>query len=170
MQIEYPAYVVPVQSNDEYSAEPSHCAFEIRPSIILKIAWYLALTRMLHRLSRSCSEVRFYFPSIAWLTLIEDENLLDQKLFEQGGFADADQIAVSFNICENSLRGHEVQLYSEGVLRLLCYHKHSGVEFFSDEISLRKLFDALRFEHVQAEVAHWMLMHKSRAILRGRGF
>ncbi len=29
MQTKYPAYVTPVQSNDEYSDEPTHCSFEV---------------------------------------------------------------------------------------------------------------------------------------------
>ena len=44
MQTKYPYYVAPVQSNDDYSDEPTHCAFEVRPAVILMIAWYLALT------------------------------------------------------------------------------------------------------------------------------
>jgi hypothetical protein len=91
-------------------------------------------------------------------------------MVEEGGFADEDQVGLSFNLCEDGLRGHEVQIYNEGTIRFLCYHKHSGVEFFSDEISLRKLFDALRFEHVQKEVEHFILMRKSLKFLRGRSF
>ena len=166
MQTKYPTYVAPVQSNDEYSDEPTHCSFEVRPSFVVKIAWYLTLTRLVNRLANSCSEVRFYFPNISWMTLIEDDNLLDQEIVEKGGFADEDQISFSFNISENGLRGHEIQLYTEGTIRFLCYHKHSGVEFFSDEISLRELFDALRFEHVLAEFEHLILLRKARAVLR----
>jgi hypothetical protein len=166
MQTKYPTYVAPVQSNDEYSDEPTHCSFEVRPSFVVKIAWYLTLTWLVNRLAKSCSEVRFYFPNINWMTLIEDDNLLDQEIVEKGGFSDEGQISFSFNICEDGLRGHEIQLYTEGFIRFLCYHKHSGVEFFSDEISLWKLFYALRFEHLLAEFEHFILLHKSRAILR----
>lgn len=166
MQTKYPIYVAPVQSNDDYSDEPTHCAFEVQPSIVFRIAWYLALTRLMQRLAKSCSEVRFYFPNISWMALIEDDNLLNQEVIEKGGFADGDQIGFSFNICEDGLRGHEVQLYSEGSIRFLCSHKHSGVEFFSDEISIRELFDAMHFEHVVAEFEHLILLRKARAILR----
>jgi hypothetical protein len=166
MQTKYPTYVALVQSNDEYSDEPTHCAFEVQPSAVLRIAWYLALTRLVNRLAKSCSEVRFYFPNISWMTLIEGDDLLDQEIVEKGGFADRDQIGFTFNICEDGLRGHEIQLYTEGTIRFLCYHKHSGVEFFSDEISLRELFDALRFEHVQAEIEHVILLRKARAVLK----
>jgi len=166
MQTKYPTYIAPVQSNDEYSDEPTHCAFEVRPAIVLRIAWYLAIARLVNGLARSCSEVRFLFPNIHWLTLIEDDNLLDSEIVEEGGFADEDQVAVSFKDGEDGLRGHEVQLYNEGTIRFLCYHKHSGVEFFSDEIEFRKLFNALRFEHVRAEIEHLMLMRKARAVLK----
>jgi hypothetical protein len=170
MQTTYPTYVALVQSNDEYSDEPTHCTFEVRPSVILKFVGYLALTRLVQRLAKSCSEVRFLFPNINWLTFIEEDNLLAQehvrKMVEEGGFAGEDQLGLSFNLCEDGLRGHEVQIYNEGTIRFLCYHKHSGVEFFSDEISLRKLFDALRFEHVLAEFEHFILLRKARAVLR----
>ena len=174
MQTKYPTYVALVQSNDEYSDEPTHCTFEVRPSVLMKFAGYLALTWLAQRLASSCSEVRFLFPNINWMTFIEEDNQLVQedvlKMSEEGGFADEDQIGLSFKLCEDGLRGHEVQIYNEGTLRFLCYHKHSGVEFFSDEISLRKLFDALRFEHVQSEVEHFILMRKSLKFLRGRSF
>ena len=166
MQTKYPHYVAAVQSNDEYSDEPTHCAFEVRPSVVLKFVWYLALTKLIQRLAKSCSEVRFLFPHINWMVAIEEDNLLEPEIVEKGGFADEDQVALSFNIREDSLRGHEVQLYPEGNIRFLCFNKHSGVEFFSDEISLRKLFDALRFEHVLSEMEHFILMRKSLRFLR----
>ncbi len=170
MQTKYPTYVALVQSNDEYSDEPTHCTFEVRPSVLMKFAGYLALTWLAQRLASSCSEVRFLFSNINWMTFIEEDNQLGQedvcKMVEEGGFADEDQIGLSFNLCEDGLRGHEVQIYNEGSLRFLCYHKHSGVEFFSDEISLRKLFDALRFEHVVKEVKHFILLLKARMVLK----
>lgn len=100
MQTKYPIYIAPVQSNDDYSDEPTNCTFEVQPSIVFRIAWYLVLTRLMQRLAKSCSEVRFYFPNISWMALIEDDNLLSQELIEKGGFADGDQIGFSFNICE----------------------------------------------------------------------
>ncbi len=166
MQTKFPTYVSPVQSNDEYSDEPSHCAFEVRPSVVLRIAWYLALTRLMQFFAKSCSEVRFYFSSIDWISVIEDDSLPDKEIIENGGFTDEDTLSSLFNSCEDGLRGHEIQLYSEGTIRFLCYHKHSGVEFFSEGISLRVLFDALRFEHLLAELEHLVLLCKSRAMLR----
>jgi hypothetical protein len=166
MQTKFPIYVSPVQSNDEYSDEPNHCAFEVRPSVVLRITWYLVLTRLMQFFAKSCSEVRFYFSSIDWISVIEDDKLPDQEIVEKGGFTDEDMLGSLFNSCEDGLRGHEVQLYSEGTIRFLCYHKHSGVEFFSEGISLQVLFDAMRFEHVLAELEHLVLLCKSRAVLR----
>ena len=166
MQTKFPTYVSPVQSNDEYSDEPTHCSFEVRPSVVWQIAWYLALARLVLLFAKSCSEVRFYFSNINWMTVIEDDNLFDQEIVEKGGFTHEDRISSSFNFCEDGLRGHEIQLYSEGTIRFLCYHKHSGVEFFSDEISLRELFMAMRFEHILAEFEHLILLYKARAVLR----
>lgn len=170
MQIKYPTCVALVQSNDEYSDEPTHCAFEVRPSLLMKFAGYLTLTRLVQRLANSCSEVRFLFPNINWMTFIEEDNQLAQedvrRMVEEGGFTDEDQVGLSFNLCEDGLRGHEIQLYAEGNIRFLCYHKHSRVEFFSDEISLRKLFDAVRFEHLLAEFEHFILLCKAKTVLR----
>ncbi len=100
------------------------------------------------------------------MNLIEDDDLPDNEIVEKGGFSDEDMISSLFNICEDGLRGHEIQMYSEGTIRFICYHKHSGVEFFSDEMSLRELFDAMRFEHVLAEIEHQFLLLKARAVLR----
>ena len=166
MQTRFPSSFAPVQSNDEYSDEPTHCAFEVRPSVVWQIAWYLALARLVQFFAKSCSEVRFYFSNINWMTFTEDDNLLDNEIVEKGGFTDEDRIGSSFNIFEDGLRGHEIQLYSEGTIRFLCYHKHSGVEFFSDEISLRELFNAMHFEHVLAELKHQFLLLKARAVLK----
>jgi hypothetical protein len=166
MQTKYPYYVAPVQSNDDYSDEPTHCALEVRPSVVLMIAWYLALARLFMRVADQCSEVRFYFSNISWMTLIEDDSLFDEQIIEEGGFADGDKIGFLFDIGEDGLRGYEIQALSLGCIRFLCYHKHSGVEFYSDEISIRELFDAMRFEHVLAEFEHLILLHKARAMLR----
>jgi hypothetical protein len=166
MQTKFPTYVAPVQSNDEYSDEPTHCSFEVRPSVIWRIAWYLALTRLIQFFAKSCSEVRFYFSNINWMTLIDADDLSDVSIIERGGFVDEDIIATLFNESDSGLRGREIQLYSEGTIRFLCYHKHSGVEFFSDEISLRELFNAMRFKHVLAEFEHLILLYKARTVLR----
>jgi hypothetical protein len=170
MQTKYPHHIALVHSNDEYSDEPTHCSFEVRPSILLKFAWYLALARLMKFLAKSSSELRFLFWEVTWLNFVKEDNLLGQetvrKMVEEGDFADEDQISLSFNPCEESLRGHEVQMYPEGALRFLCFNKHSGVEFFTDEISLRKLPTSLRFEHVLMEIDHFILTRKSLRFLR----
>ena len=68
MQTKFPYYVVPVRSDDDYANEPTHCAIEVRPSVALLIAWYLVLTRLLMRASE-CSQTRFRFPNIRWMTV-----------------------------------------------------------------------------------------------------
>ncbi len=166
MQTKFPTYVAPVQSNDEYSDEPTHCSFEVRPSVVWRMAWYLSLARLVQFFAKSCSEVRFYFSNINWMTLIDADDLSDATIIERGGFVGEDTIATLFNESDSGLRGREIQLYSEGTIRFLCYHKHSGVEFFSDEISLRELFNAMRLKHVLAEFEHLILLYKARAVLR----
>ena len=99
------------------------------------------------------------------MALIEDDDLLDKQTVEAGGFVDEDKLSSSFNICEDGLRGHEIQLCNEGTIRFLCYHKHSGVEFFSNEISIRELFGVMRLEHLLAEAEHLILLRKARSVL-----
>ena len=142
MQTKFPYYVVPVCSDDDYSYEPTHCAIEVRPSVALLIAWYLALTRLLMRASE-CSQTRFHFPNIRWMT-IKDGSQLDENIVDNGGFADEDEVNASFGPDEGSLLGYEIQMFRYGYFRLLCYGKHSGVEFYSNEISFRDLLRGSR--------------------------
>ncbi len=142
MQTKFPYYVVPVCSDDDYSYEPTHCAIEVRPSVALLIAWYLALTRLLMRASK-CSQTRFHFPNIRWMT-IKDGSQLDENIVDNGGFADEDEVNASFGPDEGSLLGYEIQMFRYGYFRLLCYGKHSGVEFYSNEISFRDLLRGSR--------------------------
>ena len=165
MQSKYPHYITPVQSNDEYSNEPGHCVLEVRPSVVMKLTWYLVLTRSIQRLAKSCSEVRFLFPNIDWMTAIDEDDLERQddrhRSVDESGIIEDDQLNLLFKECEDGLRGYEVQVYAEGYLRFLCYHKHSGVEFFSNEIDLRKLIRAVRFEHVMVEIQDQVFFTKS---------
>jgi hypothetical protein len=165
-QTKFPCYISPVHSADEYAYEPTHCAIQARPSLVLLIAWHSALARLVKRLSDECSDVRFLFPDITWLTLDEDKNILDQTIVDEGGLADEDQIGVSLDVDEDGLRGYEIQIYNPGSFRFVCRQKYNGAEFFSDEIGLSELFKALRFEHVLAEIKFFVLRLKARAILR----
>jgi len=166
-QTKFPFYIFPVQTSDEWSTDPTHCAIEVRPLVVLMITWYSFLARLVKRLSDECSDVRFLFPSIRWLTLDEDKSTIDQQIIEEGGFADEDQIGESFDIDDDGLRGYEIQITpSSGDFMLACFHKHSGAEFFTEEIGVAELFKALRFEHVLAEIQYFVLRLKARATLR----
>ena len=142
MQTKFPYYVVPVCSDDDYSYEPTHCAFEALPSATLLIAWYLVITHLIMRASK-CSQTRFHFPNIRWMT-IKDGSQLDENIVDNGGFADEDEVNASFGPDEGSLLGYEIQMFRYGYFRLLCYGKHSGIEFYSDEISFRDLLRGSR--------------------------
>ncbi len=166
-QTKFPFYIFPVQSSDEWSSSPTHCAIQVRPSLVLLIAWYSVLAHLIKRLSDECTDVRFLFPNIRWLTLDEDKNTIDQQIIAEGGFADDDQIGELFDIDDDGLRGYEIQITpSSGDFMLACFHKHSGAEFFTEEIGVHKLFKALRFEHVLAEIQYFVLRLKARATLR----
>ena len=142
MQTKFPYYVVPVRSDDDYSYEPTHCAIEALPSATLLIAWYLVITHLIMRASK-CSQTRFHFPNIRWMT-IKDGSQLDENIVDNGGFADEDEVNASFGPDEGSLLGYEIQMFRYGYFRLLCYGKHSGVEFYSNEISFRDLLRGSR--------------------------
>ncbi len=166
-QTKFPFYVTPVHSSDEWSTGPTHCAVEVRPSVVLMIAWYGVLARLVKRLSDECSDVHFLFPNIRWLTLDEDKNTIEQEIIAEGGFADEDQIGFSFDVDDDGLRGYEVQITpSSGDFLLACFHKHSGDEFFTEEVGVGELFKALRFEHVLTEIEYFVLRLKARAVLR----
>ena len=166
-QTKFPFYIFPVQSSDEWSTGPTHCAIQLRPSLVLLIAWYATLARLVKRLSDECSDVRFLFPNIRWLTLDEDKNIIEQQIIKEGGLADEDKIGESFDVDDDGLRGYEIQITPlSGDFMLTCFHKHSGAEFFTEEIGVDELFKALRFEHVLAEIQYFVLRLKARATLR----
>ena len=142
MSLKHPAFVAPVNSNDEYSEAPTHCAFEAHPLVIFLIAFHVSLTRLLMKMLPALSEARFWFPEVQWLTIIEDEDLLDEgsaKLAEIGGMIDREKLKSLFRLDEDGLRGDETQVLALGFFRLLCYDKHSGAEHYSDEIHIREL-------------------------------
>jgi len=67
---------------------------------------------------------------------------------------------------EGSLLGYEIQMFRYGYFRLLCYGKHSGIEFYSDEISFRDLLLGLRVEHFLAEaVERCAFLRNAQALL-----
>ncbi|MBI1793427.1 MAG: hypothetical protein HYR70_04465 [Chloroflexi bacterium] len=166
-QTKFPHCVIPVHSSNEYCYEPTHCAFEVRPSVVLTIAWYGILARLVKRLSDECSDVRFLFPNTRWLTLDEDKNSIEQQIIEEGGFTDEDEIGKSFDVDDDDLCGCEIRITpSSGGFMLVCFHKHSGDTFFTEEIGAGKMFNALRFEHVLAEIEYSVLRLKARATLR----
>ena len=152
MQTKFPYYVVPVRSDDDYANEPTHCAIEARPSAALLIAWYLALTRLLMRASE-CSQTRFRFPNIRWMTVKDAsewfKDWLDwtkEEEYSESGLMDEYKVDALFGPPdEDGLIGYEIQIFRYGYsFRLLCYGKHSGIEFYSDEISFRDLLRGSR--------------------------
>jgi len=165
-QTKFPFYISTVQSSDEWSSGPTHCAIQVRPSLILLIAWYSILAQLVKRLSDDCSDIRFLFPNIRWLTLNEDKNSIEQGIVTEGGLADEDRIGESFDIDDDGLRGYEIQITpASGDFMLTCFHKHSGAEFFTEEIDVGELFKTLRFNHVLAEIEYFVLRLKASAPL-----
>ena len=94
-----------------------------------------------------CSETRFRFPNIRWMTVKDAsewfKDWLDwtkEEEYSESGLMDEDKVNALFGPPdEGSLLGYEIQMFRYGYFRLLCYGKHSGIEFYSDEISFRDL-------------------------------
>ena len=171
MQTKFPYYVVPVHTDDDYTDKPTHCAFEARPSAALRVAWYLAITRLLMRASK-CSETRFRFPNIRWMTVKDAsewfESWVKDGCYDDSGLMDEDRINALFNGDEGGLLGYEIQVFRYGYVRLLCYGKHSGIDFYSDEISFRDLLRGLRAEHFLAEAVERCAFLRNAQVLLAR--
>jgi len=149
MFLKHPAFVAPVNSNnDEYSENPpTHCAFEAHPFTVLLIVFHVSLMQLLMKMLPALSEARFYFPEVRWVAILEDEDLLDEdsaKIAKIGGMIDREKLKSLFRLDEDGLRGDEIQVLALGFFRLLCYDKHSGAEYYSDEIHVRALLRGLR--------------------------
>ncbi len=153
MQSAFPHYVAPVRTTDEASNEPTHCSFEIRPSVVLQLAWYLILAYGLEHIAQKFTEVRFRFPDMLWLAASSgEENSLSEGFLEGGGVVSAQDIHRSFRLGSHGLRGFEIEVTTSGYFRFLCYHKHTGTEYFSDQVPFKELLCVLRFEHVLVEL------------------
>jgi len=73
-----------------------------------------------------------------------------------------------FNGDEGGLLGYEIQVFRYGYVRLLCYGKHSGIDFYSDEISFRDLLRGLRAEHFLAEAVERCAFLRNAQVLLAR--
>jgi hypothetical protein len=163
MKTKFPYYLIPVHSTDEYACyEPTHCAIQVRPSLILLIAWYSILARLVKYLSGEQPDIRFSFPTAAWVTLYNDENIIDETVFNEGGPINEDQTDILLDEYKGSLQSYGIQIYDLNFFCFLCNEKYSGAFFFSETTSLSKLFKALRFEHVLAEIEYFVLRLKAK--------
>ena len=160
MQFQYPYYVAPVHTTDDYSTAPTHCSFELRPSVVLLLAWYLAIARLLERLAPQFTEVRFRFTRMQWLAAPwQDELSRFKQILENGGVVSAQEIEQIFWTGAQNLQGYEVEVTSLGSLRFLCYHKHSGTEYYSDAVPFKALFKTLQFNSILAEIRERFQKH-----------
>jgi len=145
------SFIIAITSSDEFDDSVTHVAVELRPSAIL----YLVIASLLAWLIRKLiSWLHFYhldisFQGITWLNFNLDADYPED--WENGALvAEIDPALIT----EARLIGHSAQITGDG-LWFVCAEKHSGTEFMSHEIELRKLVHAIRLSDVLAELREW---------------
>jgi hypothetical protein len=146
------SFIIAVTSSDEFDDSVTHVAVELRPSAIL----YLVIASLLAWLIRKLiGRLHFYhlevsFQGTTWLNFNLEADFPED--WEEGALVDKIDPAL---IAEARLIGHSAQVTGDGGLWFVCAEKHSGTEFMSHEIELRKLVHAIRLSDVLAELRGW---------------
>ena len=146
------SFIIAVTSSDEFDDSVTHVAVELRPSAIL----YLVIASLLAWLIRKLiGWLHFYhleisFQGTTWLNFNLDADYPED--WEEGALVDEIDPAL---IAEAGLIGHSAQVTGDGGLWFVCTEKHSGTEFMSHEIELRKLVNAIHLSDVLAELREW---------------
>jgi hypothetical protein len=148
----YRFIIIAVTSSDEFDDSVTHVAVELRPSTIL----YLVIASLIAWLIRKLiGWLHFYhleisFHATTWLNFNLDADYPED--WEEGTLVDEIDPAL---ISEARLIGHSAQVTGDGGLWFACAQKHSGTEFMSHEIELRKLVNPIRLSDVLAELREW---------------
>ena len=135
-----------------YDDSVTHVAVELRPSAILRLVYASLVAWFVRKL---IGWLHFYhlevaFPALTWLNFNLDADFPED--WEAGALVDEIDPAL---IAEARLVGHSAQVTGDGGLWFVCAEKHSGTEFMSHEIELRKLVNAIRLSDVLAELREW---------------
>ena len=146
------SFVIAVTSSDSYDDSVSHVAVELRPSAILQLV-YASLVAWLVR--KLIGWLHFYhlevsFQRITWLNFNLDADYPED--WEEGAVVEEIDPAL---IAEARLIGYSAQVAGDGGLWFVCAEKHSGTEFMSHEIELRKLVNTIHLNNVLAELYEW---------------
>jgi hypothetical protein len=148
----YHSFVIAVTSSNEFDDSVTHVAVELRPSAIL----YLVIASLIAWLIRKLiGWLHFYhlevaFSALTWLNFTLDADFPED--WEAGSLEERIDPAL---IAKARLVYHSAQVTGDGGLWFVCAEKHSGTEFMSHEIELRKLVNAIRLSDVLAELREW---------------
>jgi hypothetical protein len=146
------SFVIAATSSDDYDDAITHVAVELRPGAILRLA-YTSLVAWL--VSKLIGWLRFYhlevaFSALTWLNFTLDADFPED--WEAGSLEERIDPAL---IAKARLVYHSAQITGDGGLWFVCAEKHSGTEFMSHEIELRKLVNAIRLSDVLTELRGW---------------
>jgi hypothetical protein len=146
------SFIIAVTSSDEFDDSVSHVAVELRPSVILRLVYASLIAWLIRKL---IGWLRFYhlevaFSALTWLNFTLDADFPED--WEAGSLEERIDPAL---IAKARLVYHSAQVTGDGDLWFTCSHKHSGTEFMSHEIKLRKLVNAIRLSDVLAELREW---------------
>ena len=148
-------FVVLATSNDEYGDDATHCVIELRPGVIVRLAFASLVARFARML---LWRWHFYhlevaFPETEWLNFFGVDADFPED-WEAGAvvtnsiFDDFPGLTVA-----TGLVGRTAQIAGNGGLWFSCHHKHGGEEYASHEVELADLLKAIRREDVAAELS-----------------
>ena len=148
----YRSFVIAATSSDAYDDSVTHVAVELRPSVILRLVYASLIARFVRKL---IGWLHFYhlevaFSALTWLNFTLDADFPED--WEAGSLEERIDPAL---IAKARLVYHSAQITGDGGLWFVCAEKHSGTEFMSHEIELRKLVNAIRLSDVLAELREW---------------
>jgi hypothetical protein len=148
-------FVVLATSNDEYGDEATHCAIELRPGVIVRLAFASLVARFARML---LGRWHFYrlevpFPETEWLNFFGVDADFPED-WETGAVI-TNSIFDDFPglVLATGLVGRTAQIGGDGGLCFHCYHKHGGEEYTSHRVELSALLKAIRREDVAAELS-----------------
>jgi hypothetical protein len=120
--------------------------------VILRLVYASLIARFVRKL---IGWLHFYhlevaFSALTWLNFTLDADFPED--WEAGSLEERIDPAL---IAKARLVYHSAQITGDGGLWFVCAEKHSGTEFMSHEIELRKLVNAIRLSDVLAELREW---------------
>ena len=146
-------FVVPAISNDEYGDDATHCAIELRPRAIIRLAFASLVARFTGWLMGwYFYHLEVSFQETEWLNFSGVDADFPED-WETGAVV-TNSIFDDFPglVLATGLVGRTVQIGGDGGLCFHCYHNYGLEEYTSHEVELSTLLKAIRREDVAAEL------------------